>query len=912
MCAFVENPLGYIGPRGGICTVIYLLVLVCIISILVGAALLYMNDVICDTRRTQGELESSSNAMPPWAAINITHEQRRPPHSRLELTRLNKTTSSGPKGGGPAPQPTSGGGNQITTRSRMTGVPSTGIQQRCTPRTPGEILMGITDTQAEAQLATLRNRIKSREDLELSENKQWAERQLAAMPAIRLPSVQAVIEPGEEYTPEPAYRSMYAVRDFMPSDLTRETLHKEMRLLTSIRTTGDGNCHDRSTMTSLTGREEGHMGLRLRNALYFVAHHNKLVLAGATSDYKVFTELSTPNEYVDATASALTALTLQCPVAVIAPLGVQSGSDHCNIYIPPIIQPGANVILKAWTGTPVRHPPTREIPNSSGEALYHYCTVLARSTKQIDTLVAGLNYHPLMSEDVVESNRSTFNLADIPNDQIDVDEPQDRPMSQQKKRANVTYAEAAKQNTPTNPLFHMAPPTTKPADTTRDGKPRKPAPQNQRTLEGWIQQPPPRPTPATTKLASKPHHRKPAPPPTQDNGVPIHNSFGPLGSNHEEPEEMETQGTQAEPSQEAPNKYNNNTTTNDGRPTWPMFHPNQRPTPAPQQGREAQPARTPSTTDTPWKVYTENVRGLTADNTVAEMEAIILTTQPDVILFTETQLTTMAKGRGSKIHRQILSSNYIVLQSPASEITRGQGVLVAINRQIASQTMIKDVTTPTALTGIVKQVVIHRQGWIPLAVTAVYIPCGLRKKKLRGLYTTIKEQMLDTTQDMIHMMGGDWNAELPHRKKPGKRLKTRDRELVTFTTEAKLVAIPRMLGHEHKDTFRDVNSIDQTFLRTPAGNCGDMGNIQGHEEIIDIWGDDTPYTHSDHNALLTTLHLTEHGLLKPSGLQTASETGERRLVLPLTQEEHRILQTRTRAELREALQEIQEEAREIR
>ena len=254
--------------------------------------------------------------------------------------------------------------------------------------------MGITDTQAEAQLATLRNRIKSREDLELSENKQWAERQLAAMPAIRLPSVQAVIEPGEEYTPEPAYRSMYAVRDFMPSDLTRETLHKEMRLLTSIGTTGDGNCHDRSTMTSLTGREEGHMGLRLRNALYFVAHHNKLVLAGATSDYKVFTELSTPNEYVDATASALTALTLQCPVAVIAPLGVQSGSDHCNIYIPPIIQPGANVILKAWTGTPVRQPPTREIPNSSGEALYHYCTVLARSTKQIDTLVAGLNYHP--------------------------------------------------------------------------------------------------------------------------------------------------------------------------------------------------------------------------------------------------------------------------------------------------------------------------------------------------------------------------------------------------------------------------------------------------------------------------------------------------------------------------------------
>ena len=109
-----------------------------------------------------------------------------------------------------------------------------------------------------------------------------------------------------------------------------------------------------------------------------------------------------------------------------------------------------------------------------------------------------------------------------------------------------------------------------------------------------------------------------------------------------------------------------------------------------------------------------------------------------------------------------------------------------------------------------------------------------------------------------------------------------------------------------------MNSIDQTFLRTPAGNCGDMGDVQGYEEVTGIWGDDTPYTHSDHNALLTTIHLTEHGLLKPSGLQSAPDTGERRLVLPLTQDEHRTLQTRTRVELREALQDIQEMARDIR
>ena len=127
-CACAENPLGYSGPWGEICAVIYLLnlaALMCIVSILVEAALLYTNGVIRNASITQGEQESSPNAIPPWVVIKITQEQQKSPHSKLEQARLNTATSPRPKGGGEAPQFTSRGGNPITTRNRITGVPST-------------------------------------------------------------------------------------------------------------------------------------------------------------------------------------------------------------------------------------------------------------------------------------------------------------------------------------------------------------------------------------------------------------------------------------------------------------------------------------------------------------------------------------------------------------------------------------------------------------------------------------------------------------------------------------------------------------------------------------------------------------------------------------------------------------------
>ena len=60
-----------------------------------------------------------------------------------------------------------------------------------------------------------------------------------------------------------------------------------MQLLTSVRTTGDGNCHDRSTMISLTGGEDGHLGLRLRNTLYFIANNDKMTGGGHARDFHV-------------------------------------------------------------------------------------------------------------------------------------------------------------------------------------------------------------------------------------------------------------------------------------------------------------------------------------------------------------------------------------------------------------------------------------------------------------------------------------------------------------------------------------------------------------------------------------------------------------------------------------------------
>ena len=1003
-CACAENPLGYSGPWGEICAVIYLLnlaALMCIISILVEAALLYMNGVIRNASITQGEQESSPNAIPPWVVIKITQEQQKSPHSKLEQARLNTATSPRPKGGGEAPQFTSRGGNPITTRNRITGVPSTGIQQRYTPRTPGEILMGITDSQAEAKLATLRNKIKSREELELPENRQWtetifmtsmivkyyydtkainagqrnvlvtsrecesdtsrpghrvvgggpypkreynqgehkiptrvggshlgtpetpgeqlmgitdrkaemqlrtirsritsfedmqlpenkrwAESLLQALPEVRLTGAHAVADPEDTRTQEPSFKSLYAVRDFGPRDPTRESLRDHMRLLTSVKTTGDGNCHDRSTMISLTGREEGHLGIRLRNALFLIAHNDKITGGGTARDFHILKEIAQPGTYLSDEASALTALTLECPIAVVAPLGVQGAHHLCRLFVPPVTQPGAQVILKAWTGITVRHPPIKEIPNDSGQALYHYCTALAPDTDHIERLLSHLTYHPLLKEQAVGRNRAVFNPTAVPHDQIDVDGPP--PTLRQPERDTATYAEVVRRGDPCNTCEPTPDTTAKTMTRPATGKKGQPGPRGQQRLDSWVTKTAPRPRPTVQHRTHK--HKSgnsSCPPPTGMDKAPKGNRFEPL---------RESQECMAET----------------GKAPWPIFdRPRAAATTLPlERGRRI--PKSPKGPHRPWVFYLENTRGLTADNTVAEMEGIIATNKPDVVMFTETQLRTMAKGRGAKIHRHILGGNYVVYQSPASDRTRGQGVMIAIHRQIATQTTVTESTTPDELTGIVKQVLIHRQGWVPLAVTAVYMPCGIRKKRLSELYKEIRASMLDSAPDVIHVVGGDWNSELPDNKRDDRRPSTRDRTLMTFVEDAKLREIPRKQGHEHKPTFRDVSSIDKMFLRTPKSVNGRDRDINGHEEVIDVWGVDTTYTHSDHNALLTTITLEEHGLLKPGDLQVTLDNGEERLVLPLTKGEEESLKKRSRAELCETIAWIHQEAREMR
>ena len=313
-----------------------------------------------------------------------------------------------------------------------------------------------------------------------------------------------------------------------------------------------------------------------------------------------------------------------------------------------------------------------------------------------------------------------------------------------------------------------------------------------------------------------------------------------------------------------------------------------------------------------WKLYLQNVRGLTADNTVAELAEIIQQNSPDVIMLTETQLKDMTKGRGAKIHSQILNNDYVVYQSPASEKTRGQGVMVAIHKQIATLVTVIDVHTPEKLQGVMKQVILNRKGWTPVAMTAVYIPCGLTKKELGDLYTEVKTYGLDTGQDMIQLMGGDWNAEPQGMKQDNKKHNTKDRALQKFTRAASMTAIPRNDAHKHTPTFRDTSFIDNFYIRTPASNCGDTLTLKGDAKVVEIWGDNTKYTHTDHNALIARVSLTEHGLRKPTQMQAVPPSKERRLVLPLSKEEENALRNRTRTELREEILDIQLQAKSIR
>ena len=536
--------------------------------------------------------------------------------------------------------------------------------------------MGITDRQAEAGLREIRERIKSFEDMQLPENKRWAANRLQGLPAVILKGAQATTDPDSSYTPEPAFRSLYAVRNFGLRDGTRESLRGHMQLLTSVRTTGDGNCHDRSTMISLTGGEDGHLGLRLRNTLYFIANNDKMTGGGHARDFHVMSELAQPGQYLGDEATALTALTLQCPVAVVAPLGVQGARHLCRLFVPPTTAPGAHVILKAWTGITVRHPPIEEIPNDSGQALYHYCTALAPSTAHIERILSHLTCHPLLKEQAVGRNRAVFDPTEVPRDQIDVDNPVHE--MGQPGRHVPSYAEAVKGGSPYGTCEPAPNTMTKTVNGRTTEKRDKPDPRGQQRLDNWVMKTKPGPRPT---VPSKPTRHS-----SKNDSRPSHNETKSTqkGNRYEPLRELRAgvdigeswdQARRDEPDAEAdPPKGK------DGEAPWPIFEKPRVTTTARPRETKRRKRTPPEGADRPWVFYLENTRGLTADNTVAEMAGIIDANKPDVVMFTETQLRTMAKGRGAKIHKQILGGNYVVYQSPASDTTRGQGVMVAVHR----------------------------------------------------------------------------------------------------------------------------------------------------------------------------------------------------------------------------------------
>ena len=782
---------------------------------------------------------------------------------------------------------------------------------------PGEILMGITDEQARRKLAEVRRRIKSYAQLMDESNIEWAKKEMGALPKITIPSVQAVVAEEKTYQHDRAVRSLYAVRNYQGATLETDTLHREMKRVTSIHTTEDGNCHDRSTLTSLVGREEGHLGMRLRNTLKYIISHNELFGHGSHDDIITLRNLATPEAWLGATATALTALNLECPIAVLCPLGVERAEEFMQIFMPPTIQEGAQVIVKMWTGKQVQHPPAEAL---SRDYLIHFCTGLAADEPHLNTILSCMRTATFLTEQARE--RAAPAPCPIAAAQrIDIDAETTHAETQHAQTQAQTYAEVVRrgQNKKLNP----------------GAANKQAAPKSQQKIEAWVTR---TKAPQTSKNTQPKHNNQKtqgtqtkhtatvAQPNATDQAAKKQSDAAEQDAMPENGEDNTHTATQRE-TLPTLNKEKLETTRikivsgetearqAEQEQAWPIFRTQQ--TAPPRQTKTANdnnPSRTrkqETEENRMWKLYLQNVRGLTADNTVAELAEIIQQNQPDVVMLTETQLRDMTRGRGAKIHSLILANKYIVYQSPASEETGGQGVMVAIHKQIASLVTVVDIHTPDKLRGIMKQVILNRKGWTPMAVTAVYIPCGLTKRELGDLYKEIKTNGLDKGQDIIQIMGGDWNAEPKGMKQDDKKHNTKDRALHAFTEGASLTIIPRHSAHEHKPTFRDTSFIDNLYVRTPANNCGDTLALTGDAKVIEIWGNDTTYTHTDHNALIAQIDLTEHGLQKPAQMQDLPPNKERRLVLPLTKEEEAALKNLTRAELSERILEIQMEAKAI-
>ena len=351
---------------------------------------------------------------------------------------------------------------------------------RRTLETPGEALMGITDREARRKLAEVTDRITTYQQLHDKDTKKWAAEQLSNLPIVTLPTKQVLIEPGRDYRKDEAFRSLYTVRDFQTVDPVRETLHREMQMLTAVYTTGDGNCHDRSTMISIYDREEGHMGLRLRNTLLYIVRHNELYGHNNTGDLGELTRLATPEAWLDATATLLTAITLRCPIATVAPLGVENALAHVRLFVPPEVQPTARVMWKVWTGAKVTTPPQQEIPDS---ALYHYAAGLGMDTAHLERILSCLQPEHIQIRDVVGRDRGVIDpTIDPPEGRIDVDAPQITPPGRtegtgEPERSNAVVTRQKAKSLTTNCKTTFQPPR---------GKNKEPAPKGQCKLDGWV------------------------------------------------------------------------------------------------------------------------------------------------------------------------------------------------------------------------------------------------------------------------------------------------------------------------------------------------------------------------------------------------------------------------------------------
>jgi exonuclease III/ribonuclease HI len=674
----------------------------------------------------------------------------------------------------------------------------------------------------------------------------------------------------------------------------------------------DGDCHDRSTMLSITGQEKGHAGLRLRNAIHFSKHYSHYVDPGQGHRKIVMERILRPGAYQDTRSSAVTATVLERPVLVLGP----DPRLSAELFLPvDATRPRGAItatqpVLKMWCQYGARG---EIIP----ERCNHYCpgytnerTLVGLMSKapsamcedggiapeayNLAKLAAGLKSAREALQGAQQgrskARRLQANRSSAPDGRGRGEPPDPDTTSQQRVEAEQTQHtrppgrgtagkgardQQRRQKRPLQRLYsdsedeqkhgatraeQVAQPTPGIAPATRAKRPSRQHPRPRDTARRQPARCRLSPTvEAEAQTAEGPAAKRPR---TYMQSTLLH------CMQWMQLNQARLTGQPPEPGQPSQNSKQVHGERTQRRPPTHVQQTTRQLDEEPQTAPLAQPVPLPK----PLTVLTHNVRGLANETGLRDTADLLAAHNPDVAILTETLLQpAQASTKKGRVRAQL--KPYALFHTAAEHGGAGQGVTVAIKKHFVGAARVTRCKVPSAMEGqVIHLTVQNRAGGLAWHVVGVYASPSHTATQRTELYAAVHNVIgAARPKGEAVVVGGDWNATLNAEDRASGTTTGHDKMHRKFFANSGL-ALPK---GARDYSFGSNSRIDDVYY-TP-GAAALMGECTS--SVLPEHG------MFDHRAVLAELPGTAIGVLRPPEHGSWERPATTKLKLPLAKDD---------------------------